>query len=116
MIEQILYDYLGTQLSPVPVYTERQASSPKKFVLIDHTGGGKENHLRRATVALQTYGASLLEAATLAETVVGLMTSDDGILSVPAVASVSLAGGPYNYSRSDTKEYRYQAVFSITYY
>lgn len=116
MIETILRDYLINEL-PVPVYLEKPASNvPDRYVLIDHPGGNTNEHIDHAVVAIQSYGPTLYQAAALADLVKEIMIEPNGILTLSSVASVKLNSGPYNYTRADTKEYRYQSVFEIIYY
>ena len=49
MIEKILLDYLGQNLS-VPVFMERPANPPSKYVLIEKTGSSKQNKICAATI------------------------------------------------------------------
>lgn len=114
MIEIIIRSFLASLL-PVPVYLDRNGNTAETFVVIDHTGGSEKNHVRTAIVAIQSYGASLYDAATLAETVHACMT--DSLPALASIGAVKVNSGPYNYSPGDVpKEYRYQAVYEITYY
>lgn len=112
MIETILYEFLSGALT-VPVFLE-QRNTPKEFVLIDHTGGNTTNHLKRATIAIQAYGESLYKAAYLMDQVVNAMMYE--AIKEDKIASVELNSGPYNYTRQETKQYRYQSVFEVFYY
>lgn len=114
MIELILQEFLRNTLS-VPVYLERPAKGlPTKFILIDHTGGGIADHIKHPVVALQCYAGSLYDAAVLADQATDAMLYEAPKLH--EIGSVVLNSGPYNYTRTDSKEYRYQAVFEITHY
>ncbi len=112
MIETILYDFLSNALT-VPVFLE-QRNTPKEYVLIEHTGGSVSEHLKRATIAIQTYGESFYKAASLMDQVVHAMMYEAATKS--EIASVTLNSGPYNYTRQETKQYRYQSVFEVFYY
>ena len=111
MIEAIIRDYLLSVLS-VPVYIDVPVNPPAKRVVIERTGGGKENQVRNAMVAVQSYGATKAEAAHLHEDVLsklpGIATGD--------VVSACDVNAEYDYTDTTTKQYRYQAVFDITYY
>lgn len=82
------------------------------FCVVQKTGGGSENHIRRATVAIQSYGASLFDAAALNEQVLSAMAA---ITGRPEVSACEL-NSDYNYTDGTKKEYRYQAVFDLVYY
>jgi len=111
MIEKIVLDYLTIQLTPTPVVMEQPKTSVTKFVLIEKTGGGEQNHIESATLAIKSYGASLFEAATLNDLV---KTKMKGITSLSTVSSCKL-NSDYNFTDTTEKRYRYQAVFNIYY-
>jgi hypothetical protein len=111
MIEIIILDYLIA--AGIDARMEISADGgPPPFVIIQRTGGGEENKIRRATVALQSYGASMYEAASLNERVVALM---DGLAALPEIGACRL-NSDYNYTDTAKKQYRYQAVFDVVYY
>lgn len=82
------------------------------YVLVDQTGSSTRNHITTATVAVQSYGASLLDAMELNETVKAAVFSFAG---QDEVAGVRLETD-YNFTNTATKQYRWQAVFQITHY
>ena len=111
MIEEIIYNYLNTaNISAIMEIPEGGITPP--CVLIEKTGGGEENHIRKATVAIQSYGTSLYSAASLNETVIAAMR---GITEKPEVSACEL-NSDYNYTDTTKKLYRYQAVFDVVYY
>lgn len=112
MIEAVILNYLSTQLNPVPVYMEIPATHPDKFVVIERTGGSISNHLHESTFAVQSYGPSLYEAASLDEQVVEELLA---AVSLDEISSSRL-NSHYNYTDTSTKRYRYQAVFDISHY
>lgn len=111
MIEQIIRDYLVTKLS-VPVYLELPAKKPKKYVVIEKTGSGLTNRIKRATFALQSYAETMYEAASLNEEVKDAM---DGAAELNEIARSHLESD-YNYTDQSTKQYRYQAVYDLIHY
>lgn len=111
MIEQILLDYLLDQLA-VPAYPERPADPPERYVLIEKTGGSQRNRLKSATLALQSHAESLYQAALLNEEVKGAM---EQAVALPEISSAKL-NSDYNFTDTTTREYRYQAVYDVTYY
>lgn len=114
MIEEILYDFLSGKLS-TPVKTEIPKEPPLKFYLIEKTGGSETNFIKRATVAIQSYGESLYDAASLNETLKETILAADGLVMLDSIVSVNLSSD-YNFTDTTTKKYRYQAVFDIVHY
>ena len=68
MIEQIVRDYLEEQLG-IPVRMEEEAGLPEEYIVVEKTGSGQTNHIKRATLAVQSYSSSLYQAASLNERV-----------------------------------------------
>lgn len=111
MIETTILTHL--QGAGITAYTEiPEGGGTPPFVVIERTGGGEENHIRKAMVAIQSYGASMYAAAQLNEQVLVAM---DGLPALASVASCRL-NSDYNFTDTTKKIYRYQAVFDIVYY
>lgn len=110
MIEKMIKDYLDGHLN-VPSFLERPEKPPKEYVLFEKTGGSETNYINSATFAFQSYAPSLFEAATLNEKV---KVSIKKIIESTDISRAKL-NSDYNFTDSETKEYRYQAVFDITY-
>lgn len=111
MIEKIILDWLGAKLD-VPVYLEEPKELPEEYVLIDKLGSAENDLITSATIAVQSYSASLYGAAELNAKVKKAMpesVSQDDICRCVCTSD-------YNYTDTETKRYRYQAVFDITYY
>lgn len=111
MIEQIVRDYLISKL-PVGVYLEIPDKPDAEYVTLEKTGGGESNHIKRATLAIQSRADSMYGAAALNEEVKEAMLS---IIDLDSIASVSL-NSDYNFTDTTTKKYRYQAVFDLVFY
>ena len=111
MIEVILREYLSEEVS-YSVLMEKPDNPPDEFAILERTGDSQENYVRDATIAIQTYAGSLYRAAQMAEEIADLM-EEAAILD--EIGSVEL-NSIYNYTNRLTKEYRYQAVFNVTYY
>lgn len=110
MIEKIILDWINAQ---IPAHMEVPETFPATpFVVLEKTGGGLSNHIKSATIAVQSYGSTLLEAANVNEAVKARVL--DAIV-LDDIASVSL-NSDYNYTDPTTKRYRYQAVFDIIHY
>lgn len=111
MIEATVINYLNTE--SVPAFGERPEVEPSKpYILVEKTGSSMENHLQTATIAVQSWAQTLAEAADLNEEVKAAMET---ITDLDAVSSCKL-NSDYNFTSTALKAYRYQAVFSITYY
>ena len=80
---------------------------------IELTGGAVlYADLSGAVVAVQSFGASLLAAAELSDSVV------EAMLGITALDSVSFCGlnSAYNFTDEETGRYRYQAIFELNWY
>lgn len=111
MIEKIVLDWLDEAVDSA--YMEIPTPLPDTpFVVIEKTGSGRTNHIDSATIAVQSYAGSMLAAAQLNEAVKAAM---EDIVSLPEVSACRL-NSDYNFTDTDLKRYRYQAVFDITHY
>lgn len=111
MIEKTILDYL-TDALPVPVHMEMPRDPSGLFLVIEKTGSGVENHIYSATIAVQSYAPSLLEAAELNEDVKVAMKN---LARLPKISKVDL-NGDYNFTDLAMHLYRYQAVFEVIHY
>ena len=82
------------------------------YVLIDQTGSDTRNHITTTTIAIQSYGATLYDAMYLNESLKAVM---NGFVALDEIASVQL-NTDYNFTNTETKQYRWQAVYQITHY
>lgn len=111
MIEEIVLQYLNKALN-VPVYMEiPQSTSSDSFVIIEKTGGSRENYINSATFALQSYAETKYLAATLNEKVKAAM---DRIIELNSILK-SEYNTDYDYTDTTKKKYRYQAVYDLVY-
>lgn len=111
MIEIIVKEYLSKQLE-IEVVTERSDAKMKKYLLIEKTGSSRKNFIDTATITIRSYAESMYEAAALNERVKKAM--DD--IAVLSNVSKSELNSDYNFTDTTKKEYRYQAVYDITYF
>ena len=112
MIEKVILDYLSAELS-VPVFMERpDLSQHANFVLFEKTGSGRSNRLESSTFAFQSWADSLYQAAALNDEV---KRAVDNLVMLDEIGSVRL-NSDYNYTDTNMKKYRYQAVFDISHY
>ena len=111
MIEQIIIDYLNGQQT-VPAHAEIPVNPPDEYIIIERVGGGEQNRIREASIVVQTIAQSMFRAAELAEAIREVML---GIVALPSVFHCSVNAGPYNFTNTDTNEYRYQTVYTVNY-
>lgn len=110
MIEQIIIDYLAQKTG-----LKTAAEVPKgedEYIVIERTGGGCENYISRATIAVKSCSkASLLRAVTINDMVLDAMCD---LAALPEISRCKL-NSTYNFTNPTTEIYRYQAVFDIVY-
>lgn len=111
MIEKTILDYLGEHLT-VPVYMEEPINKPASYVLIERTGSSESNLIETTTLALQSYGASLYDAAVLNMAVKARIKQ---AVELPSVSAVYI-NSDYNFTDTETKRYRYQCVAVVTHF
>ena len=110
MIEKTVLDHLNRE---IPAYMELPETYPATpFVVVQKTGSSRESHISRATIAVQSYGATLYEAAQTNERVKELM---EALTARDEITKVSL-NSDYNFTDTAAKRYRYQAVFGLVHY
>lgn len=113
MIETVILAHLKTALDTNNVFMEVPRDNlPTKFVVVEKTGGDRENLINTATFAVQSYAESLYEAAALNELTKAAM---DSLVEEDEI-SKSAYQTDYNFTDTSTKRYRYQAVYDITHY
>lgn len=110
MIEEIVLEYLKSK--GFRAFAEEPEDTKKEYVLIEKTGSGVENHVKRATLAIQSFSASLHSTAMLNEKVKKAM---EHMIELDDVCKCEL-NSDYNYPDITRKRYRYQAVYDIVHY
>lgn len=111
MIEETVLDYLSEKV-PVMVRMEEELDMPDEYILVEKTGSGETNHIRRATIAVQSYAGSLYRAMQINEEVKEAMND---ITALDEISRCTL-NSDYDYTDTTRKKYRYQAVFDIVHY
>lgn len=112
MIEQVILNHLNKCLT-VPAYMEKpQNNIPLRYVLIEKTGSRRANHIKLSAFAIQSYAESLFEAAKLNEEVKKAM---DNSAELNEISRAQL-NSDYNFTNTEKKQYRYQAIYDITHY
>ena len=110
MILKDLLDYLSENLS-VGVYAEAPTELTN-YVLLDQIGSSESNHIITTSIAIQSYGASLYEAMVLNDEV---KTAMKGFVQLDQITRVECETD-YSQTNTETKQYRWQAVYDITHY
>ena len=111
MIEKTILDYLSEHLA-VPVYMEEPINKPASYVLIERTGSSESDLIETTTFALQSYGASLYDAAALNMEVKAQIKQ---AVELPSISAVYI-NSDYNFTDTETKRYRYQCVAVVTHF
>ena len=111
MIETIVIGYLDGRIENIPAYAERPKDPPEEYLLIEKTGGNDTDHIDRAAIVVQSYADTLYRAAVICRMVEKPMKD---ITELDEISKCKL-NSSYNYTDTDSKKYRYQAVFDITY-
>lgn len=113
-IEAYLREYLAEALEGegVKVATEIPKEQYEKLVVFEQTGSTTNNCIVSTTIAIQSIADSRQAAALLNDRVKEAMA---GFTSREEVARCEL-NSDYNFTDTQTKRNRYQAVFDIVYY
>ena len=85
---------------------------PESYVIFEKTSSGKRDYANSATFAFQSYAPTLYSAAILNEEDKAAVES---MVELNEISGIHL-NGDYNFTNTETKEYRYQAVFDINYF
>ena len=111
IIEIYICQYLN-RVSGTPAFGEIPEQAPESFFVVEKLGSVRENLIDSATIAVQSYAPSKLAAAVLNEQLKELM---EHLPEEPEISACEL-NSDYDHTDTDSKRYRYQAVFDITYF
>lgn len=109
-IEEFVISYLGEELEEIPVSGSVRHPMPKEFVTVELIGSETVNYITSATLSIQSWAETRVEAAELNEAVKSAM---EGILSEPEISSSTVKS--YNNPDLSTNKPRYKAVCELTY-
>jgi hypothetical protein len=112
MIEKAVLDYLNDKLSTSAYMEVPEDEQEKKFVVIEKTGSGVNDHVYSAVLAVQSYAPTLNEAAKLNEEVIERMKEIPNYITNIGRCELN---SDYNFSSTGQKRRRYQAVFDLSY-
>ena len=92
------------------VYLVTPERPPEEYILVEKTGSGARNHIDQAMIAVKSVSKnSMANAIRINEKVKEAM---EEFAQLPSVFACSL-NSDYPFTNTETKEYRYQAVFNI---
>ena len=113
MIEKVILDYLNQHIGRL-VWMEipKGEDLPEEYVLMDKTGSSCKDHIHTAIIALQSSADSMINASALNEIVKSTM---DNLIELDEIGSSKL-NSDYNFTDTQKKKYRYQAVYEITHH
>lgn len=108
MIEKVVQEHLNRVLD-IPTLLEKPEEEIQEYIIIEKTGGSRENHIQSATIAIKSHAASLFRAAEINKKAIDAMNC---LAELPEIGS-SEYNTDYNYTDISKKEYRYQAVYEV---
>lgn len=111
LIEKTILDYLNDNLDD-PALMETPSPPPDRYYLIERVGGGEEDTIRTAMLAVQSCAPTLYETVQMHEAVKAAMMDADGLEEVSRVR----LNTEYSDTDTETKHYGYAAVFEVTHY
>lgn len=111
-IEGFIIDWLNSNLDGVNASGSVPHPMPDEFVTVEKTGGSYDDHIKRATIAVQSWSTSRANAAELNEAVKAIM---EAATENDEIARCNL-DSDYNYTDLASNKPRYQAVFDVVYY
>lgn len=112
IIESIIINHLKDGLDGVEVHSLVPSNRPQTFVVVERTGGSIENLIKQGMFVADCYAPTMEKAAELCEQVIEQM------MTLPVhneVASVRL-NAHYNDTDTALHEFKYAALFEVTYY
>ena len=104
MVESEIIKLLNSK--GIKAYMERPKDAPDEYVIVEKTGTSSKDWVTTSTIAIKSH--ALLKAAQLNEKIKKIMVYAD----VRGLSSIRLIND-YNFTNIATKEYRYQAVFTV---
>lgn len=110
-IESILIGYLNSK--GYTAYGEEPEKPPREYLVVGKIGSKHTNHIDGAVITIRSYSGSMEQAAELNKHIKRIMLYELPELS--DIVGVYL-NSDYPQADPDTRRYRYQAVYDITYY
>ena len=110
MIEEIIIRYLSK--NGFQCFMEVPRNIEGDYIIVEKTNSSNSNFINHATLAIQSYSTSLYKASCLNEKV---KEAIENMIELDEISKVKL-NTDYNFTDTTKKQYRYQAVYEITYY
>lgn len=110
--EEFFVWYLNENLSGVTAYGNEPEPAPDYFLTVEQVGGGGENQIDRADIAVQSWAPTRAEAGALNARVIEAMR---GAVSDTRISRCHL-DTTYNFTDTTRKRPRYQAVFEVVHF
>lgn len=97
-----------------PIFMEEpiEEEKPDKYYLLEKTGSGQNDMLYNSTLAIQSLAPTMADAVDMNDA--AKLAMRDAI-TLDDVTRVRL-NSDYNYTDTQEKRYRYQAVFDLVHY
>lgn len=111
MIELLLMDYLSEQ-TKTPCYLSVPENASGTFYVLEKTGGSHEEGISGATLAVQSYAPTVLEASRANSRAKMALLNADTLQQVIQCEWNT----DYNFPDTTRKRPRYQAVVEVSYY
>lgn len=110
-IESFIISALSEALE-VPVSGNRPTPMPERFVTVEQTGSRERDHVRQATIVVESWAENREASAELNELAKAAM------LALPALPEISSAAceTDSNYPDLTTRKPRYRALFNVVYF
>lgn len=111
IIEVVVIQYLKNVLN-VPCYAEMpELDKTGPYIVVEKTGASSKDFISGADFVIQCYEDTLYKAIQLCESVKRAMQD---IVNETNISRASL-NSDYNATDPDTKKYRYQCYYNMTY-
>ena len=111
MVDVDILNRLNALLS-LNVYMEKPKDAPEEFYVIQFVKGGNQHGLAEMSIIAQSYGKTMYRACDMNKDMEAALES---LISEEYIRDIS-RNGSYPYNKPDTKQYRYQCLFDVSYY
>lgn len=110
--EEFYIAYLQAALPDVPVTGDVPSPLPETFVTVEQVGGGRDEHIDRADLAVQSWSTSRAAAGQLNARVKAAMLAS---VAEDEISKCHL-DTDYNFTDTTRNKPRYQAVFEVVHF
>lgn len=110
--EEYFVAFLNARFPDAPAFGDEPKDAPPMFLTVEQVGGGVENKIPRASIAVQSWAGSRDEASQLNLRVI------EAMLQAPENPEISRCAldDTYNFTDTTKKRHRYQAVFEVVHF